>query len=167
MARDAIARQYDVDKNAVILRCETDKGGYRPGTITFTPRQGKSLDLRKIEESIRATRLSGNTSMGMDYLEITAVGAVTVDGKTALLKVSGTPQQFVLQDAANLKTTDGAKTPLQRLREAVSGGARVVRVTGRVDGWGGRFPVVLRALAERPPEAPTVLFVSDFDTEKK
>jgi len=166
MARDAIARQYDVDKNAVTLTCETTSGSYRPGTITFTPKKGKALDLGKIEESLRATRLSGGTSMSMDYLDITAVGEASFDDKAALLRVSGRCQQFALKEAPDAKAKDGAKTPLQRLREAVAGGAKVVSVTGRVDGWSGRFPVVLKGLAARPPEAPTALFVLDFQTQK-
>ena len=36
MARDAIARQYDVDKNAMIYVCEADKGSYRPGKTEFS-----------------------------------------------------------------------------------------------------------------------------------
>src|SRR4051812_3422217 len=103
MARDAISRQYDVDRNRMIYYCEPGKGGYRPGTITFFPKPGKTLDLLKIEESIRATRLSGGTSMSTEYLEITARGGATVDDKAALFKVSGTGQAFVLKDAANLK----------------------------------------------------------------
>ena len=164
MARDAIARQYDVDKNRVTLTCEAGKGGYRPGTITFFPKQGKSLDLRKMMESITATRLSGGTNMSMDYLEITAAGEVVLDATTALLKVSGTTQEFVLKDAPS---KGGAKSPLERLRAAVGAGTKVVSVTGRVEGWSGRFPVVLSALARRPPGTPGVLFVTDFETAKK
>jgi hypothetical protein len=164
MARDAIARQYDVDKNSMIYLCETDKGGYRPGKITFHAKKGRSLDLQKMRESIAATRLSGGTNMGMDYLEITATGEVKLDDKSIILKVSGTPQSFVLQD---VKTKDGAKSPLQRLREELSGGAKVLSVTGRVDGWSGRFPVVLEGLAKRPADAPGVLYVLDFETSTK
>ena len=164
MARDAIARQYDVDKNAVVYLCETDKGSYRPGKISFSPKQGKSLDLRKMHESITATRLSGGTSMGMDYLEITATGEVVVDAQTVLFKVSGTTQQFVLKEES---TKDGTKSPLARLREALTSGAKVVSVTGRVEGWSGRFPVVLGALAKRPADAPVALVVTDFEMSKK
>jgi hypothetical protein len=164
MARDAIARQYDVDKNRTLLICETDTGRYRPGTITFFPKKGKSLDLRKMRESLTATRLSGGTAMSMTSLVLTATGEVVLDGKTALLKVSGTTQQFLLKEAP--AKGDG-KTPLQRLRAAVAAGAKVVSVTGRVDGWEGQFPVVLRALAKQPPDAPVVLFVTDFETGKK
>jgi hypothetical protein len=164
MARDAIARQYDVDKNRVTLTCEAGKGGYRPGTITFFPKHGKSLDLRKMMESITATRLSGGTNMSMDYLEITAAGEVVLDATTVLLKVSGTTPEFVLKDAPS---KGGVKSPLERLRAAVASGAKVVSVTGRVEGWSGRFPVVLSALARRPPGALGVLLVTDFETAKK
>src|SRR6266545_5098123 len=166
MARDAIARQYDVDKNRIIYDCEPGKGGYRPGTITFFPKPGKSLDLKKMEESIRATRLSGNTSMSADSLEIVARGEV-MDGTTLILKVSGTGQEFVLKEAAKVKPKDGTKSLLQRLREVAASGAGVVSVTGYVDGWTGRLPLLLRALAERPREAPMVLLVTDFETIKK
>src|SRR5712691_10697440 len=98
MARDAIARQYDVDKNLVTLTCEPGKGGYRPGLITFYPKKGKSLDLDKMRESITATRLSGKTSMGVVYLEITATGELSDDKQGPVLKVAGTGQQFVLGD---------------------------------------------------------------------
>ena len=77
MARDAIARQYDVDKNSVTLEPGpvTEKGkGYHPGTISFRAKEGKSIDLEKLRQSIAATRLSGGTNMRMDYLEITATG---------------------------------------------------------------------------------------------
>ena len=165
MARDAIARQYDVDKNRVTLTCLTDKGSYRPGIITFFPKPGKSLDLRTMEESLRATRLSGGTGMSVDYLELTANGTVVLDGKALLFKVSGTTQQFDLKpDIAK----DGKPTPWRCcLREAVASGAKVVSVTGRVEGWSGTFPVVLRALAQRPENAPVVLVVTDFETSKK
>jgi hypothetical protein len=167
MARDAIARQYDVDKNRVTLTCETGKGGYRPGTITFFPKPGKSLDLRKMVESITATRLSGGTNMSMDYLEITATGEAVLEAKTVLLKVSGTTQRFVLKEAPEFKNKGGTATPLLRLEMAVASGAKVVTVTGRVEGWSGRFPVVLSAQARRPTDAPAVLFVTGFETSKK
>jgi hypothetical protein len=164
MARDAISRQYDVDKNRMTLTCEEGKGGYRPGIITFFPKAGKSLDLAKMEESIRATRLSGGTSMSVDYLEITATGAVMADDQKTLFKVPGPDQQFLLKEAG---PKDDAKASLQRLREALDAGAKIVSVTGRVDGWKGKFPDVLRALAKKPADAPIVLVVTDFETSKK
>jgi hypothetical protein len=167
MARDAISRQYDVDHNRMTYYCEPGKGSYRPGIITFFPKPGKSLDLLKIEESIRATRLSGGTSMSADGLEIVVRGEMLQDAKVPMLKVSGTGQQFVLKEATDTKAKNGAKSPLQRLRESAASGAGVVSVTGYVEGWNGRFPLVLRALGERAPEAPMVLLVTDVETGKK
>jgi hypothetical protein len=161
MARDAIARQYDVDKNSVLLTCEPGKGGYRPGTIVFYAKRGKSLDLDKIRESIAATRLSGGTNMGMDYLEITATGAVEFGDKEAVLKVSGTDQQFALAEAPS------AKGKLEKLREALARGDKVTNIIGRVQGWNGRFPDVLSALAKMPPQSRPVLLLTDFEMAKK
>jgi hypothetical protein len=163
MARDAISRQYDVDKNRMTLTCDTDKGDYRPGTITFFPKKGKSLDLHKIAESIRATRLSGGTSMSMDFLEITATGTVVSADKTTLFQVSGATQQFILKDGTS---KGNGQTSLGRLREAVASGAKLVSVTGRVEGWAGRFPDVVRSLAKQPGDTPAVLVVTDFETSK-
>jgi len=78
--------------------------------------------------------------------------------------VAGTSQQFVLS-AANTK--DGAKTALRRLCEEVVAGTKIISVTGRVEGWSGTFPVVLRALAAQPADAPVVLVVTSFETGKK
>jgi hypothetical protein len=166
MAADAIARQYDVDKNRVTLFCEEGKGSYRPGTITFFPKKGRTVDLRKMEESLRATRLSGGTSMSVESLEITATGEVMVsEGSTAVLtlKVAGTNQQFVLK-AADIK--GGGKTAHRRLCEDVAAGKKIVSVTGRVEGWNGRFPVVLAALGKQPADAQAVLVVTDFESSK-
>lgn len=163
MARDAISRQYDVDKNKVAYTCEGDSGSYRAGSITFYPKSGKTLDLRKMEESIRATRLSGGTSMSMDYLDITALGRLKADGDKILFEVSGTPT-FVLKDGDGKV---GAKDALAKLRSALASGQADVTITGRVEGWKGTFPTVLRNLAQRPADAPTVLIVSEIEATKK
>ncbi len=163
MARDAIARQYDVDKNAMIYVCQPGKENYRPGTITFTPKLGKTLDLRKIRESIAATRLSGGTAMGVDYLEIKATGDVVLDEQMLVLKVAGTNQDFVLKEDSK----KDEKSPLQRLRTAISSGAKVVSVTGRVEGWAGRFPAVLQSQGQLAPDARMGLIVTDFEASKK
>ena len=55
---------------------EPGSGEYRNGTITFAAKKGKSIDLQKLQDSIRATRLSGNTRSGVNYLEITVEGDV-------------------------------------------------------------------------------------------
>ncbi len=162
MARDAIARQYDVEKNAVKLVCETESGSYRPGTIAFTAKNGKTIGLAQIEASLRATRLSGGTNMQVTHLEVTVAGDVAVDGKDCVLKGSGSARPFVLAEAG-----DG-DTAFRRLREALERGEKVVNVTGRVDGWNGRFPVVLQAqAAEAGAGKARRLLVMDFQTAKK
>jgi hypothetical protein len=163
MARDAIARQFDVDKNSVTLHREPGgKGGYQPGTITFQAKKGKSIDLEKLRESIAATRLSGGTNMRMDWLEITATGEVREDGKELLLKVSGTGQEFVLgEDPAGT-------TVLSRLREALTRGTKITSVTGHVAGWKGRFPDVLKAMAPDTTgnQQRARLLVTGYETSK-
>ena len=98
MARDAIARQYDVDADSIILQPQGPKGNYQLGTIDFTPKKGRSIDLDKMHESITATRLSGGTRMGMDYLELTAKGEVIERDKELVLKVSGSGQELFLSE---------------------------------------------------------------------
>jgi len=159
MARDAISRQYDVERNSMILTCAEGKGGYRPGVISFEPKKGRSLDLTKIRESITATRLSGSTGMSVDYFEITALGAVALRDKTPLLTVTGTGQQF------NLIESPSAKGQLQKLQAALGRGEKVTSVTGQIQGWTGVFPVVLRELAKEPPIQTLMLI--DFETAKK
>ena len=162
MARDAIARQYDVDADSIIILMPPgQKGNYQLGTIEFAPKKGKSIDLDKISESISATRLSGGTNMRMDYLEITAKGQVLKRDKELVLKVASTGQELLLSEEPP------AKDGLQRLREAVARGDKVSTVTGRVPGWRGRFPDVLRAWAKAPDVQKRKLAVVSFEVEKK
>ena len=156
MAADAIARQYDVDKNSVNLFCEPGKGNYRPGTITFLAKKGSSIDLDKIRESITATRLSGGTNMSVDYLEITATGQIQAADKEVLLKGKAGPV-FVLMDGPKTKGF------VQKLRDAPE---KVVSVTGHVQGWNGRFPVMLQALAKTSGQERLHLLVTGFETRK-
>jgi hypothetical protein len=95
----------------------------------------------------------------VDYLEITALGAVEAHDKELLLTVSGSGQQFSLVEAPT------AKGVAQKLRDAVGRGEKVTGVIGRVQGWTGRFPDVLKTL----PKAPAIqtLFVIDFEVAKK
>jgi hypothetical protein len=162
MACDAIARQYDVDADSTkLIHPKDQKGGYQLGTIEFAAKKGKSIDLDRMRESIAATRLSGGTNMGMDYLEITAKGEVIERDKELVLKVSGTGQELVLSEEPT------AKGGLQRLREAVARGDKVTAVTGRVPGWTGKFPVVLAAWAKASDTEKRKLTVEDFKVEKK
>ena len=124
MARDATARQYDVDADAVRL-------DIAKGEVTFKAKRGRLVDLDKLHESIWATRLSGGTGMALNWLDVTAVGEVVVEKERLVLK------------------EDDKKT-FARLREAAERGQQTVSVTGRVEDWSGHFPPFLKTLPKRP-----------------
>ncbi|OAI54445.1 hypothetical protein AYO44_14985 [Planctomycetaceae bacterium SCGC AG-212-F19] len=164
MARDAIARLYDVDAKSVMLTPlakDLPKDGYPPGQIVFDAKKGNSINLDKMAESIAATRLSGGTNMGMDYLEITARGEVSARDKDLVLKVSDTGQEFVLADDPS------AKDAVQRLRQALGGSPKEATVTGRVRGWNGRFPDVLRAWSKPAADQKRTLALTSFEIKKE
>jgi hypothetical protein len=160
VARDAIARLYDVDANGVKLIPSPEKARYQHGLIHFAAKKGKSINLAKVHESITATRLSGGTNMKVDYLEITARGEVTA-GDKLLLKVSGTDQEFALSEGPD------AKGVLQRLGQAVKRDGQTITVTGQVQGWSGRFPDVLKALANSVSDKRLRLAVTEFEIAGK
>jgi hypothetical protein len=143
VARDATARLYDVDADRVTLDVKT-------GKITFRAKKGRLVDLDKLHESIWATRLSGNTGMSLNWIDVTAEGEVVRDKDKLVLRVPGTDQHFVLLDDPKPKTGPGGKTPLERLRQALDRGEQVRSVTGRLEGWSGHFPGFLKTLPERP-----------------
>jgi hypothetical protein len=159
------------------MAVEPGTGRYRIGVITFSAQKGKSVDLAKIQTALQNTRLGRGTKSGVNYFDITAKGEVVVGEKETLLKVSGATQEFALGEDPKAKPKEGAKTPFQRLREALANGEKVASVTGRVDGWNGRWPEVLKKLSEEAgkdsekSEKPTAgrprLFVTDFETVKK
>ena len=158
MARDATARLYDVDDNSFVLKRLTQLGKYDTGTITFRARKDRLIELDKLHESIWATRLSKGTSSGLVSLEVTAAGEVVVGEKETILKVSGSTAHFVL--AKNLD--DPHKTVFDKLCAALDRGEKVGEVTGRLDGWSGRWPDVLREL----PPKPRRILVTDFEMAK-
>jgi hypothetical protein len=153
VARDATARQYDVDADAVRL-------DVRKGEITFRAKKGRLVDLDKLHESIWATRLSGGTGMALNWIDVTAVGEAVVEKDRIILKVKGSDQLFELEEDQKAKV--GGKTAFARLREAVEGGQKKFSVTGRVEGWRGHFPPFLKKL----PDKPRVLLVKEFDPER-
>ncbi len=154
MARDAIARQYDVDADAVKL-------DFSRGEISFRAKKGRLVDLDKLHESIRATRLSGGTGMALNWLDVTAVGEVTAEKDHLVLRVAGSKESFVLKEDG--KARSGNKAVYARLREAVEASGKPLSVTGRVDGWKGHFPAFLKTL----PKKPRVLLVKAFEPVKK
>ena len=153
MARDATARLYDVDADAVTLDIPN-------GIVTFRARPGRLIDLDQLHESIWATRLSGKTGMHLNWIDVTATGAVVrVHGQTRL-QVTGTDQYFVLAKAPGAESEPGAATAFARLQEALNRGAKVVSVTGRLKDWSGHFPDFLGSL----PKKPRVILVKEFRT---
>jgi hypothetical protein len=144
VARDATARLYDVDAGSIAM----DK---KAGTIIFRAKKGRLVDLDRLHESIWATRLGDRTGMQLHRLHVTAVGEVVVAGGDVKLKVPGSEDYFLLRDG-------GGGDTFRRLREAAGRGAKQVRVTGRVDGWGGNFT---RFLSTLPPR-PRSIIVEDF-----
>jgi hypothetical protein len=140
VARDATARQYDVDADRVKL-------DLKKGEVTFQAKRGRLVDLDKLHESIWATRLSGNTGMALNWLDVRAVGEVVLEKDRVVLKVAGSGAVFVLK--ADPKA---GQAVFARLRESAEGGQKKLSVFGRLDGWKGHFPPWLKSLPKRPRE---------------
>lgn len=158
MARDATLRLYDVDDKSVVFKRQTQTGDYDIGSLAFRAKPGKLIDLDKLHESVWATRLSGGTKSGLVSLEVTAVGQVQTSENGLVLQVNGTNAFFVL--AANPDKQHASV--FDDLRAAIERGDRVVEVTGRLDGWSGRWPEVLREL----PPKPRRVLVTGFEKAK-
>ncbi len=159
MACDATARLYDVDEDTVIFKKLQQKKRYDQGTITFGARNGKLIDLDQLHESIWATRLSGGTNSGLVSLEVTTIGqiALTKEGAT-VLKVAGSDSQFVL-----IGSTDEKHATLFEKLQAEAGTDTLLRVTGRIDNYAGRWPAVLRGR----PTKPRRIVVTHFEVAMK
>jgi hypothetical protein len=177
VASKALARQFDVNPRSI--KVETENGG--SGRIVFEARSGRSLDLEKVHAALKETRLSGKpgrTASRIHYLELTALGKVVEKGKELLLEVNGTKQVFRLGDDPEPPKDAQGETGFQRLRKALAKGQTVVSVTGRVKGWKGHFPAVLREVPRdlapdpddprKPPvPRPPLLYVVEFEQGKK
>ena len=145
MACDATARLYDVDEDSVVFKKLHKTEKYDQGTITFCARKGKLIDLDKLHESIWATRLSGGTRSGLVSLEVTVIGELVEMEPETFLKVAGSDARFVLRESPE----DGQAALFAELATG-AGTSKVVRVTGRIDDYTGRWPNVLRARPTRP-----------------
>jgi hypothetical protein len=154
VARDATARQYDVDADGVKLDISK-------GEIAFQAKKGRLVDLDKLHESVWATRLSGGTGMALNWLDVTAVGEVLADKDGLVLKVRGSDESFVLKEDPKAKVGD--KTAYALLREAVAAGQKLDSVFGRVEGWNGHWPPFLKTV----PKKPRVILVKSFGPVKK
>jgi len=155
--REAAARLYDVDQSSVVLKKLNQAEKYDIGTVAFRAKQGKLIDLDKLHESIWATRLSGGTSSGLVSLEVTVIGEVVVNDKATTLKVTGSDAYFILG-----KHPEEQQATFDELRSALARGEKVISVSGRIDGWAGRWPSVLGHL----PPKPRRILVTNFETDK-
>lgn len=154
MAVDATARLYDVDEDTVVFKRLKATEKYDQGVFTFRARKGKLIDLDKLHESIWATRLSGGTRSGLVQLKVSAIGKVTRDKKSFALRVMGTDRTFQL--AAD--SEEGKTEPYEQLVRSMTDSEQVVKVTGVIDNYQGRWPNVLR---KKPPKVRTLL-VTEF-----
>ncbi len=158
MARDATARLYDVDAETIAFKRLNNTGKYDTGTVTFRAKPGKLIDLDKLHESVWATRLSGGTSSGLVSLEVTVAGTIVVGEKETTLKVAGAEPEFVLTQNQEADF----KNAFAELKAALERGEKVTSVSGRLDGWSGRWPEMLKKL----PPKPRRILVTRFEVTK-
>jgi hypothetical protein len=151
VAVDATARLYDVDEDSVVFSRLDKTKKYDQGTVTFRARKGKLIDLDKFHESVWASRLSGGTRSGLVSLEVTVVGRVVTSGDSTVLKVEGTNKEFVLGKHSDAKYT-AEFSKLQKLS-----GKSVVKISGLIDNYRGRWPSVL---SQKPPKTRRILITS-------
>ena len=151
MACDATARLYDVDEDSVVFKKLQKTKAYDQGTVTFRARRGKLINLDKLHESIWATRLSGGTRSGLVKLQVTTYGRVIKTEKGTYLQVSGSDARFKLRPDSDKKRA--AKFALL----SQSGKSKIVRVTGHIYNYRGRWPKVLK---KRPAKVRQIVVTS-------
>ncbi len=159
MAREAIARLYDVDKNSIVYTKPDVRGKYDHGTIAFRAKDGKLVDLTKIHESVWATRLSGGTRSALVNLEVTVAGEVSVEEGDMTLTVPAPKTVFLLAKSADAEDA----TKLDDLKAALARGERIASVTGMLEGWSGHWPKFLN----QPPPQVKRIFVTGFQVASK
>ena len=153
MACDATARLYDVDEDSVVFEKLEKTEKYDQGTVTFRARKGRLIDLDKLHESIWATRLSGGTRSGLVSLEVTVVGYVTAADDEIFLQVADSEAEFVLARHADEEHA-AVFEPLQSVS-----GETLVKLTGVIDDYMGRWPQVLAS----KPQTPRRILVTSFE----
>jgi hypothetical protein len=157
VACDATARLYDVDENSVVFKKLDKTKKYDQGTVTFRARKGALIDLDKLHESIWATRLSGGTRSGIVSLEVTVIGKIVATSEETVLSVANSKAKFILRKRPD-DDSEGASADL----EAVSSDGKLVRVTGRIDDYEGRWPAVLK----KQPANPRRILVTSVQVEE-
>ena len=150
MACDATARLYDVDEDSVEFKKHDRTEQYDQGTVTFRARKGKLIDLDKLHESIRATRLSGGTRSGLVSLDVTTAGHIASSGGKTLLTVAGSDAKFEIEKHPDAKY----EAAFRQLRVGST-----VKLTGRVADYAGRWPKLLGT----KPKSPRRLLVTNVE----
>jgi hypothetical protein len=156
VACDATARLYDVDEDSVIFTKLQKTENYDQGTIKFRARKGKLIDLNQLHESIWATRLSGGTRSGLISLEVTAIGQVVTSQDKTVLQVAGSDALFELDKHPDEQHAT-AFSSLGKLS-----GEGIVKVTGVIDDYQGRWPSVLAT----KPKTPRRILVTRFEVQE-
>lgn len=156
MAGEAAARLYDVDEDSVVFKKLHLTEKYDQGTFTFQARNGQLIDLEKLHESLWATRLSGGTRSGLVSLEVTAIGHVVMSQDQAVLQVAGSPAHFVL----GRNPEPNRQAVFKQLADVSAD--QVVKVTGLIDNYRGRWPDVLK----QKPSQPRRILVTHFEVVK-
>ena len=157
MACDATARLYDVDEDSVVFKRLDKTAKYDQGTVTFRARKGALVDLDKLHESIWASRLSGGTRSGIVSLEVTVIGELQTNSQQTVLKVSGSNAEFVLK-----QHTDEKHVATFGRVQMLTGNGTVVRVTGQIENYVGRWPKLLST----KPINPRGILVTAIEVEE-
>ena len=155
MAREATARLYDVDEDSVVFKKLNQTEKYDQGVVTFRARKGKLIDLDKLHESIWASRLAHGTRSGLVSLDVVVIGEAIQTRDGMWLKVSGSDAEFVLVKGPS---SEQAKAFAQ-LAEAAGDERQLMKLTGRVDNYKGRWPSLFRT----PVVKPRRLLVTSFE----
>ena len=118
------------------------KGGYQLGTHRVRGQERQVDRPGQDDESIAATRLSGGPIPGPH-----ADGLPGNHGRGEVIERGQGPGAEGVRHGTGVRAERRRQRQgrrCERLRKAVAGGAKVTTVTGRVQGWSGRFPEVLR-----------------------
>ena len=154
MACDATARLYDVDEDTVVFKKLDKTEKYDQGVVTFRARKGKLIDLDKLHESVWATRLSGGTRSGLVSLEVVAVGKLINTQNGVVLEVEK-GKEFILKQN---KLEEHANT-FSNLMSSVAGDKKIVKVTGVIDNYHGRWPSLFR----KKPDSIRSILVTNYE----
>ena len=154
MAREAAARLYDVDEDTVTFKKLNQTKKYDQGIVTFRARKGKLIDLGKLHESVWASRLAHGTRSGLVSLDVDVIGKVVQTAGGLQLQVADSDAVFALGESKD-KQVAKAFADLQ----ACAGEDQVVKLTGRIDNYKGRWP----SLYQKPLPKLRRILVTSFE----